>query len=108
MKTSICCRMSAPLFLALVSLLFGIAFSKQNIETLYEWTFIHYDLPANSYIPQNNLFTGLELSEDRIFLAIPNLRSGIPITLAWLPRPDRPLLVHIGKSPALQVRSTNS
>jgi len=100
--------MSAPLLLAVVSLVFGIASSKQNFETIYEWTFVHYDLPASSYIPQNNLFTGLELSEDRIFLAVPNLRSGIPITLAWLPRPDHPLPIHVGKSPALQVRSMNS
>jgi hypothetical protein len=100
--------MSAPLFLALVSLLFSIATARQNFETLYEWTFIHYDLPASSYIPQNNLFTGLELTEDRIFLAIPNLRSGIPITLAWLPRPDHPVPVHVGKSPALQVQSISN
>jgi hypothetical protein len=100
--------MSAALFLALVSLLFGAAASKQNFETLYEWTFLPYDLPANSYIPQNNLFTGLELSEDRIFLAIPNLRSGIPIALAWLPRPDHPVPPIVGKSPALQVETINN
>jgi hypothetical protein len=96
--------MSVTLLLVLVSLLFGAATSKENIEILYEWTFLRYDLPANSYTPQNNLFTGMELSENRIFLAIPNLRSGIPITLAWLPRPDGPVPAQIGRSPALQVK----
>jgi hypothetical protein len=95
--------MCTTLVLTLVSLLAGVTTSQQNIETLYEWTFLSYDLPADSYIPQNNLFTGLEVTSDRIFLALPNLRSGVPATLTWLPRPDHPAAAYSGKSPPLQV-----
>ncbi|XP_021914705.1 protein yellow [Zootermopsis nevadensis] len=94
--------MTATLVLALVSLLAGSAASKQNFQTLYEWTFLSYDLPDDNYIPQNNLFTGLEVTSDRIFLALPNLRSGVPATLTWLPRPDHPIASYVGKSPPLQ------
>jgi hypothetical protein len=95
--------MTATLVLALVSLLAGAATSEQNFETLYEWKLLSYDLPAESYTPQNNLFTGLEVTSDRIFLALPNLRTGVPASLTWLPRPDHPEAAYVGKSPPLQV-----
>jgi hypothetical protein len=95
--------MTATLVLALVPLLAGAATSKQDFETLYEWNLLSYDLPAESYIPQNNLFTGLEVSSDRIFLTLPNLRTGVPATVTWLPRPDHPAAAYVGKSPPLQV-----
>lgn len=46
---------------------------------------------------ENTLFTGLEVTEDRIFLAMPRLREGIPVTLATIPR-SAPL----GSSPILR------
>ncbi|XP_069685295.1 dopaminechrome tautomerase [Periplaneta americana] len=94
--------MSAALVLTLASLLAGATVGEQIFETLYEWNLLSYDLPANGYVPQNNLFTGLEVYWDRIFLALPNLRSGVPATLTWLPRPDSPQASYIDKSPALQ------
>lgn len=93
--------MSTAWVLTLVSLLVGVAVGEQ-FETLYEWNLLSYDLPADNYVPQNNLFTGLEVYWDRIFLALPNLRSGVPATLTWLPRPDGPQASYVGKSPALQ------
>jgi hypothetical protein len=95
--------MTGTVVLALVSLLTGAVTSRQTFETLYEWNLLNYDLPADSYIPQNNLFTGLEVTSDRIFLALPNLRSGLPATLTWLPRPEHPVAAYTGKSPPLQV-----
>ncbi|KAJ4444325.1 hypothetical protein ANN_06117 [Periplaneta americana] len=95
--------MSAALVLTLASLLAGATVGEQIFETLYEWNLLSYDLPADSYVPQNNLFTGLEVYWDRIFLALPNLRSGVPATLTWLPRPDSPQASYIDKSPALQI-----
>lgn len=46
---------------------------------------------------ENTLFTGLEVSRDRIFLAMPRLRAGVPATLASIPRVARP-----GSSPILR------
>ncbi|PNF23198.1 hypothetical protein B7P43_G02723 [Cryptotermes secundus] len=94
--------MSAIIILILTSLLADAVTSRQNFETLYEWNLLSYDLPADSYTPQNNLFTGLEVTSDRIFLALPNLRSGTPASLTWLPRPDQPVASYVGKSPPLQ------
>lgn len=48
--------------------------------------------------PDNNVFTGLEITEDRFFIAIPNLRSGNVATLMSIPtRTPR------GSNPVLQV-----
>jgi hypothetical protein len=99
--------MSAILILTLISLLTDAVTSKQNFETLYEWNLLSYDLQAGSYTPENNLFTGLEVTSDRIFLALPNLRSGTPASLTWLPRPDQPVAAYVGKSPPLQVQNNN-
>lgn len=35
---------------------------------------------------ENTLFTGLEVTPDRIFLSMPRLREGVPATLATIPR----------------------
>jgi hypothetical protein len=97
--------MSAVSVLALVTLAAGATAYERNFDTLYEWTFLSYDLPADSYTPQNSLFTGLEVTSDRLFLALPNLRNGTPATLTWLPRPDLPGARYVGKSPPLQVQN---
>lgn len=43
------------------------------------------------------MFTGLEVTKDRIFLAIPRLRDGVPATLATIPR-----VASLGSSPILR------
>lgn len=40
----------------------------------------------NFFRLENTLFTGIEVTEDRIFLAMPRLREGVPVTLATIPR----------------------
>jgi hypothetical protein len=99
--------MSVISILTLIALVAGSATSQHYIDVLYEWSLLSYDLPADSYTPQNNLFTGLEVTSDRIFLALPNLRNGTPASLTWLPRPDRPTAAYVGKSPPLQVQNNN-
>lgn len=56
-------------------------------------------LNLNVCRPDNTIFTGLEITRDRIFLAMPRLRAGVAATLATIPR-NTPL----GSSPPLQVR----
>ncbi|KAK7870495.1 hypothetical protein R5R35_002901 [Gryllus longicercus] len=72
-----------------------------DLEVLYQWNYLTYalpkDFPADGYIPENNVFTGLEVGWNRIFVAMPRLRPGVAATLAWLPK-DGPL----GSSPQLQ------
>lgn len=47
--------------------------------------------------PENTVFTGLEITENRIFVAFPRLYSGIPATLGTIPRHTPP-----GSSPNIQ------
>jgi len=74
-----------------------------EIEVIHQWNVLGFDLPFDypvqgGYIPENNVFTGLEIGWNRIFLAVPRLRAGIPATLAWIPRKSSE-----GSSPLLQV-----
>ncbi|KAJ8976400.1 hypothetical protein NQ317_003036 [Molorchus minor] len=50
-----------------------------------------------TFRPENTLFTGIEVTDDRIFLALPSIRAGVPLALATIPRHTPP-----GSSPALQ------
>ncbi|RZB40748.1 yellow-e, partial [Asbolus verrucosus] len=71
-------------------------------EVINQWNLLDYSFPydydlINSYRPENSVFTGLEITDDRIFLAVPRLRTGVGATLATIPRHTPP-----GSSPALQ------
>lgn len=86
----------------MVCLIFGLA--SAELEVIHQWNLLNFDLPFDypvqgGYIPENNVFTGIEIGWDRIFLAIPRLRAGVPATLTWVPRKSS----GEQSSPALQV-----
>lgn len=61
-----------------------------EVEVINQWPLLDFEIPYNfpirGFVPENNVFTGMEVGYNRIFLAIPRLRSGVPATLAWIPR----------------------
>ncbi|VEN45300.1 unnamed protein product [Callosobruchus maculatus] len=60
-----------------------------SLEILNQWNLITFDFPpgfGSNYRAENNVFTGVEVSEDRIFLSTPRLRAGVAATLAVIPR----------------------
>ncbi|XP_049854825.1 protein yellow-like [Schistocerca gregaria] len=65
-----------------------------DLEQLYEWNFLPFRLPhgfpRDAYVPENNVFTGLEVGWNRVFVAIPRLRNGVAATLAVLPKVTHP------------------
>ncbi|XP_022917061.2 dopaminechrome tautomerase [Onthophagus taurus] len=73
----------------------------QDFEVINQWNLLDYEFPnyefASKYRPENSVFTGLEVTEDRIFLATPRLRAGVAATLATIPRRTPP-----GSSPVLK------
>nr|CAD7196799.1 unnamed protein product [Timema douglasi] len=75
-----------------------------QLEVINQWSFLPFDLPPDfptgNYIPENNVFTGLEVGWGRVFLTLPRLRSGVAATLATIPRAD--LQGQTGTSPTLQ------
>ncbi|KAI4456330.1 protein yellow-related [Holotrichia oblita] len=72
-----------------------------GFEVINQWSFLDFEFPDFSSVtqfrPENTVFTGLEVTEDRIFLAMPRLRVGVPATLATIPRKTSP-----GSSPPLR------
>ncbi|XP_018570738.1 protein yellow-like [Anoplophora glabripennis] len=72
-----------------------------QLEVLNQWTLLNFDLPFEySYEDirlENTVFTGFEVTSNRIFLATPRLRVGVPATLSTIPRNTPP-----GSSPVLQ------
>ncbi|CAG9773980.1 unnamed protein product [Ceutorhynchus assimilis] len=61
-----------------------------NLEVINQWNLLQFDPPygfsATDFRPENTVFTGLEITKDRIFIATPRLRAGIPATLSTIPR----------------------
>lgn len=66
-----------------------------TFELEYQWTYINYTWPSQSeyqnslaskrYIPENNAMSGIKIYNDRIYMALPRLRAGTPVTLAYIP-----------------------
>ncbi|KAK6623892.1 hypothetical protein RUM44_010748 [Polyplax serrata] len=84
---------SVKLIPSFVCLLFlsGFSLTSCELDVLHQWNFLSYELPYDypvngGYVPENNVFTGMEVGWSRIFLAIPRLRVGVPATLVSIPR----------------------
>ncbi|KAL3274487.1 hypothetical protein HHI36_015870 [Cryptolaemus montrouzieri] len=74
-----------------------------DLEVLNQWNLFEFNFPYDNALitafrPENTVFTGLEITDDRIFVSMPRLWSGVPATLATIPRNMPP-----GSSPVLQV-----
>ncbi|KAJ8963212.1 hypothetical protein NQ318_018678 [Aromia moschata] len=72
-----------------------------GLEVVNQWNFLNFDFPDNfdtkSFRPENTVFTGIEVTDDRIFVALPSIRDGVPAALTSIPRNTPP-----GSSPVLQ------
>ncbi|KAJ8923457.1 hypothetical protein NQ315_002016 [Exocentrus adspersus] len=71
-----------------------------QLEVLNQWNLLSFDLPFQYNYEdirlENTVFTGLEVTTNRLFLATPRLRAGVPATLSTIPRNTPP-----GSSPVL-------
>ena len=57
-----------------------------------EWKYVNYTWPSaeayeravrdGSYVKERNMVSGIKVWRERVYLAIPRLRSGVPVTLA--------------------------
>ncbi|XP_018561103.1 protein yellow [Anoplophora glabripennis] len=65
-----------------------------NLKVAYQWKMLDYVYPTETerqealqsrrFFPEHNIPTGLEVFEDRLFVAIPRLRRGVAASLAYL------------------------
>lgn len=71
------------------------------MELLNQWDLLSFDFPPNfnlnNFRPENNVFTGIEVTDDRIFIAVPRLRPGVASTISTIPK-----YTPKGSSPVLQ------
>lgn len=81
----------AFLYLSVVlATMLGVSDSSQ-IEIMNQWSFLKFNVPftypmLRNYVPENTVFTSLEVGWDRVFLATPRLWPGNPATVSWIPR----------------------
>ncbi|XP_063230614.1 protein yellow-like [Bacillus rossius redtenbacheri] len=89
---------------AAASVLLLAAVCRAQLEVVSQWPFLQFDVPADfpkgSYVPENNVFTGLEVGWGRVFLSLPRLRTGVAATVATISRSD--LRGQLGSAPTLQ------
>ncbi|XP_051174255.1 protein yellow-like [Leptopilina boulardi] len=74
-------------FLVTITLIQG----RQNYHVIYQWNVIEPEWPNleirekslnnGSYIPENNIITGIKFWRDQIYLTVPRLKPGVPLTL---------------------------
>lgn len=65
-----------------------------NLRVAYQWKMLDFVYPSEiarleamqsrKFFPEHNVPTGLEVFEDRLFLAIPRMKRGVAATLAYL------------------------
>lgn len=60
-----------------------------HLDTIKQWTTLSYDFPwdwprtnRDFFVPEQVVATGIEVDQNRIFLATPRLFSGVPATLS--------------------------
>lgn len=79
---------SSPLSLAPKYHPFDIIFEWNQIDFEYETLYERQQaIDGGTFIPENNLPLGIEISNDRIFITLPRWKDGVPASLAWLPLP---------------------
>ncbi|XP_055852941.1 major royal jelly protein 1 [Episyrphus balteatus] len=91
------------LLLMVLNLVNGIL-DTSPLETITQWKLISYNFPPKSpttdqsfYSPENILITGLAIGYDRIYVATPQLFSGVTATVSSIPK------VGAGDNPVLEV-----
>lgn len=84
-----------------------------DYDVYYKWKRIEYNLPpdvqlnSSEYIPQNNIIGMMKIHKNRMFVTIPRLFLGVPVTMSTLPynphyRWWQPYLLLHDESPKLQ------
>lgn len=86
------------IILLLIPLCFVSFAQEGNFTVRYQWANINYtwrspeeyqnSVQNKSYIPENNAMCGVKVYKDKLFLALPRIRSGTPITLATVSKSD--------------------
>lgn len=74
--------------------LFASCCANNNLQIKYEWKAINFMYPNDSmrsaaisseaFIPANVIPTALDVHENRLFLALPRLKRGVPASLAYI------------------------
>lgn len=103
--TNMICKAITSLTI-LISLVINTAncIGEPPLETVKQWNLVNFDFPYDWPVNDKDLYngaqivtTGLEVGDDRIFLAQPRLFSGVPATISSVSRDT------VGDSPVLKV-----
>lgn len=76
--------------------LLSLSLGQQPSEYVkYQWNYLNFTWPSaeaykkalddRSYIPENNVITGIKVWKDRLYLTLPRFKNGVPATLVSTP-----------------------
>ncbi|KAK4876671.1 hypothetical protein RN001_009177 [Aquatica leii] len=67
----------------------------EKFDIDFQWSYInftwpspmdyHYAVTNSKYIPENNAMAGIKYYDNRMYIALPRLKTGTPVTLAFIP-----------------------
>ncbi|KAG5892908.1 hypothetical protein JTB14_006223 [Gonioctena quinquepunctata] len=76
--------------------IFLVRINPEEFEVEFQWSHINFTwesqakyqeaLRTKKYIPENIFPTGLKLHRDRVYLATPKYREGVPVSLSYIPQ----------------------
>lgn len=62
------------------------------VQQIAGWTYLNFaGVNSERTVPENGVFTGIQVTPDRIFLTLPRSREGVPATLTWMPNNGVPV-----------------
>lgn len=77
-----------------LALLVAQCYGNTNLITRYEWKLMDFqyennnqrqeDIDGRAFISKNVIPTGIDVYENRLFVALPRLKSGVPASLATI------------------------
>lgn len=103
-----------------IALLAGLTIQpiQTEFQVLYEWNLMDYEwelpeaknraIKTGEYIPENNILTGLEIDDDKIFVTIPRGRSGVPATLSYFDKTTQTKSPKLKPFPSWQMNRYNN
>lgn len=75
----------------------GISDAASNVDCVAEWVSVNYTWPSlqsyleavgnSSYVPANNIITGVKIWNSTIYVTVPRWRHGVPATLSTVVMP---------------------
>lgn len=82
-------------FILIIEQLYSLLCNCVQYDVVYEWNNVNFTwrsskeynaaISSKKYIPENNIISGIKIYKNKVYLALPRIKNGTPITLGTIP-----------------------